>query len=705
MYRSKNYYYFLKKVIPRWMQIYIRRKLMQRKMHLYHDIWPINANTSTPPDNWQGWPDGNKFALVLTHDVETIKGVNKCRKVMNIEEALGFRSSFNFVAGDYEVPLELINEIKSRGFEVGLHGLHHNGNLFRSRKVFSEHANQINQFSRKWGAVGFRSPSMYHNLEWMHDLDVEYDASTFDTDPFEPQPDAAGTIFPFWVENNNGGKGYVELPYTLPQDFLLYILMQQNNTDIWKTKLDWVVEQGGMALFITHPDYMNFNGNKLNEDEYSAEHYKEFLTHVKTKYQGQYWHVLPKDMAHFWSANYKSKRNITYKPKHICMLAYSFYESDNRIMRYADALAQRGDIVDVIALKSQDTTQYEKIKNVNVYRIQKRMINEKHKITYLYRLTVFLLRSSLFISRRHFKHPYDLIHVHSVPDFEVFAALLPKLLGTKIILDIHDIVPEFYASKFSGGKDSLFFKVLVKIEQLSIKFSNHVIISNHLWYKTLINRSVDESKCTTVMNYPDESIFFKRPRTRKDNKFIMLYPGTLGWHQGLDTAIKAFAKIKDRVPEAEFHIYGRGTETDNLEKLIASLNLTDRVFLKDPMPIDQIAEVMANADLGVIPKKNDPFGGEAFSTKTLEFMSLGIPIVLSGTKIDQYYFNDSVVKFFIPDDVDDLAECMLAMTENKELRDTLRNNALHFVDDYRWSKKKNEYFDLVDSLINQHNDR
>ena len=181
----------------------------------------------------------------------------------------------------------------------------------------------------------------------------------------------------------------------------------------------------------------------------------------------------------------------------------------------------------------------------------------------------------------------------------------------------------------------------------------------------------------------------------------MLYPGTLGWHQGLDTAIKAFAKIKDRAPEAQFHIYGRGTENDNLEKLVVSLNLTDRVFIKDPMPIDQIAEVMANADLGVIPKKNDPFGGEAFSTKTLEFMSLGIPIVLSNTKIDQYYFNDSVVKFFMPDNVDDLAECMLTMIENRELRDTLRNNALRFIEEYRWSKRKNEYFDLVDSLIQQ----
>ena len=119
------------------------------------------------------------------------------------------------------------------------------------------------------------------------------------------------------------------------------------------------------------------------------------------------------------------------------------------------------------------------------------MINEKSKVTYLFKLILFLLSSAIFITKKHLQYPYDVVHVHSVPDFEVYAAVLPKLQGAGIILDIHDIVPEFYASKFSGGKGSFFFKALVKLEQLSIKFSNHVIISNHLWYKTLTSRSVD----------------------------------------------------------------------------------------------------------------------------------------------------------------------------------------------------------------------
>ena len=367
-------------------------------------------------------------------------------------------------------------------------------------------------------------------------------------------------------------------------------------------------------------------------------------------------------------------------------------------MRYAEALVKRGDSVDVIALGKEGTPRYEEIRGVKVYRIQKRMIDEKGKISYLLKLIAFLFNSLIFLTNRHLKNPYDLIHVHSVPDFEVFATIFPKLQGAKIILDIHDIVPEFYASKFKEKERSILFKALVMLERISSKYADHVIISNHLWEKTILSRSVERDKCTVLMNYPDESIFYRRPRDRNDDKFVMIYPGTLGWHQGLDIAIHAFAAIKDQAPEAEFHIYGRGREKKNLERLIVELGLENRVFVKEPVPIEQIARIMANADLGIIPKRNDPFGGEAFSTKIFEFMSMGVPVIVSETKIDKFYFNDSVLKFFNPDDANDLAQCMLSLRNDKALRDRLRENAQSFVEKYNWEKRKQEYLDLVDSL-------
>jgi len=294
-------YYYLKPIIPRCIQLCLRRMLVINNILLEcADIWPIDESSSKSLDPFLTWPNNKKFVVILTHDVDTNRGQEKCRDLMELEKTLGFRSSFNFVPERYSVDSRLRAQLVDKGFEVGVHGLNHDGKLYKSRQIFQERAIKINGYLKEWGAVGFRSPAMHHNLEWLHDLDIEYDASTFDTDPFEPQPDGVGTIFPFWVEGNNNQKGYVELPYTLPQDFTLFVLMKEKNIDIWKRKLDWIVEQGGMALLNTHPDYMNFGQGKMGLEEYPADYYEELLEYVKGRYEGRYWHVLPKEMARYW---------------------------------------------------------------------------------------------------------------------------------------------------------------------------------------------------------------------------------------------------------------------------------------------------------------------------------------------------------------------------------------------------------------------
>ncbi|MFO7606549.1 MAG: hypothetical protein R6W72_09655 [Desulfurivibrionaceae bacterium] len=290
-------YYNLKKYIPRKTQIFLRRQLVRGQRFRYGKVWPIDESAKAGPAAWPGWPERKKFALVLTHDVDTARGVGNCRKLMELESRLGFRSSFNFVPERYEVPAELRHELTANGFEVGVHGLNHDGTLYRSREIFRERAARINRYIEEWQAVGFRSPSMHHNLDWIHDLNIEYDASTFDTDPFEPQSDGVGTIFPFRVQNGSADNGYVELPYTLPQDFTLFVLMGQQDIDIWRKKLDWLANHRGMALVNVHPDYMNFTGKTNSLEEYPSRYYQQFLEYIKERYKGEYWHVLPREMA------------------------------------------------------------------------------------------------------------------------------------------------------------------------------------------------------------------------------------------------------------------------------------------------------------------------------------------------------------------------------------------------------------------------
>jgi peptidoglycan/xylan/chitin deacetylase (PgdA/CDA1 family) len=280
--------------------IYLRRRYISRQKSFYQDIWPIDEKAKLPPPGWNGWPDGKKFALILTHDVETEEGQEKCVQLADRETSLGFKSSFNFIAKQYKVSLDCQEYLKRRGFEVGLHGLYHNGDPFQSRKVFQEQVTEINYYLKEWDAVGFRCPSMYHNLDWIGELNVEYDSSTFDTDPFEPQPDGVGTIFPFWVRRSSSDESYLELPYTLPQDHTLFVIMREKTIDVWKKKLDWIANHGGMALLITHPDYMNCKKGRCKTGEYPMEFYEEFLAYIRYKYAGQYWHPLPKEIARFW---------------------------------------------------------------------------------------------------------------------------------------------------------------------------------------------------------------------------------------------------------------------------------------------------------------------------------------------------------------------------------------------------------------------
>jgi glycosyltransferase involved in cell wall biosynthesis len=383
----------------------------------------------------------------------------------------------------------------------------------------------------------------------------------------------------------------------------------------------------------------------------------------------------------------------------VCMLVYSFYESDNRVLRYARALVGRGDQVDVVALAS-DASQpaFEILDGVNIHRIQRRQRNEKSKYDYLYRLVKFCLKSSFYLGRLHWKRKYDLVHVHNVPDFLVFSAWFPKMTRAKIILDIHDILPEFFADKFRRPETSFTFRTLKLVEMASTRFADHVIISNHLWFEKITARSVPKNRCSVFINYVDREIFKDR-RTRNDGRFIMLYHGGLQRHQGLDVAIRAFAKISPQNPEAEFQIYGGGNLRPELQALAEELGLVGKVKFFESVSMQQVAGIVADADVGVVAKRADSFGNEAYSTKIMEYMAAGVPVIVSKTKIDSFYFNDSIVIFFESGNVDDLARAMHESIDNRDRREQLARNAGDYVSTNNWDVKKHEYLSLVDSLL------
>lgn len=391
------------------------------------------------------------------------------------------------------------------------------------------------------------------------------------------------------------------------------------------------------------------------------------------------------------------------RPIRACHVSYSFYETDNRVIRYAESLAARGDHVDVFALRQRGQPLRSVRSGVNIHRIQRRNVTEKLAATYLLKTFLFLIKCFCLLCVKSVRRPYDIVHVHNIPDFLVFAALAPKLRGAAVILDIHDIVPELYAGKFGTRDKSLIYRTLKLTEYLSCSFANHVIVSNHLWQAKLIDRSVPANKCTSILNYPNLELFTPRLDARTaDGRFVFLYPGTLNHHQGLDIAVEAFGKAADAMPGAEFHIYGEGPARNALERQIEILGLTGRVTISDRVPLHDVPKLMWSADAGVVPKRGGGFGDEAFSTKILEFMACGVPVILSKTKIDAHYFSDDLVRFVRPGEPADLASAMLDLFHRSlEDRSTLATAAMQFARANSWQCHEGDYMTIVSALTDE----
>lgn len=231
------------------------------------------------------WPQQKRFALVLTHDVETAQGQHHARAIADLEESLGFRSSFNFVPERYPLDHDLLRDLRARGFEVGVHGLNHDGRLFSSRQIFEQRAPRINHYLDEFETGAFRSPCTIRNPLWLQELDIEYDMSFFDTDPYEPISGGVMSIWPFML-----GR-FVELPYTLVQDYTLTRVLKETTPQIWLDKVEFIRRYHGMALINTHPDYL--------QNPVTGQVYHDFLRAIQPL-EREYWHALPGEVAAWW---------------------------------------------------------------------------------------------------------------------------------------------------------------------------------------------------------------------------------------------------------------------------------------------------------------------------------------------------------------------------------------------------------------------
>ena len=391
----------------------------------------------------------------------------------------------------------------------------------------------------------------------------------------------------------------------------------------------------------------------------------------------------------------------------VAMVTHSAYERDNRVMRVARALADRGDRVDVLALRTHPgLPASERLDGVRVHRILDRF--EKDAASPLAALRPLLRFTARAAWRLHAlaqaaegDGPFDLVHVHNVPDFLALAAWPARWRGARVILDLHDLVPEFYASRYASGERSPVVAALEACERLSASLADHVIVANDLWRERVVRRSVSAQACSVMLNHVDERVFRPQPRRRGfcEGGPLVLFPGGMQAHQGLDVAIRAFARLLAQRPDARLHLVGDGAEKPALQALVDSLGLQRAVRFFPPQPLQAIAARMAEADLGIVPKRADGFGNEAYSTKILEFMAVGVPVVVSRTRIDTHYFEPSEVRFFDSGDEAALAQAMAEVLGDEGLRVQLVEAGLARAARERWGAHRQRYFALVDALV------
>jgi len=647
-----------------------------------------------------------------------------------IESRLGFCSSFNFVAADYDVPLELRDYLKNQGFEIGIHGLHHEGNLFSSRKAFLEKADRINHYLQEWESVGFRTPSMYHNLEWIHHLNIEHDSSTFDTDPFEPQSDGVGTIFPFWVPGNSEQNGYVELPYTLPQDFLLFILMEEGSIAIWKNKLDWIAENGGMALLNTHPDYMNLDGTRFNCDEYPVRYYEEFLEYIKSKYEDQYWNPLAREISLFWKCEHKETTLSSlsrYGKKHrrinSLMLTESNFPHDPRVRQEAFKLVENGHGVSVIAIKGRGQSYCEEIKGVRVYRVPKIEIfkyGKQSKVSnlpqlqriivllkgmigycfeYLY-FTVACFFTSLLVL---LKDGFDVIHTHNPPDTLFAVPLFYKILGKKFIYDHHDLSPELFLEKYESGKITI-YKLLLRLEKISCKLADRIIATNESYKKIEIERcGVKEEDIYVLRNGPDlNEMIATEPIAgiRSRAKTILCYLGAINVQDGVDYLIQCLSKIVNQhhYEDVLLMVIGDGDYLFKIKELAAERGLMRYVlftgFIFDRAELNRY---LSTADIFVDAAPYSFLNDNSTFIKHMEYMVFQKPVISFALKESMFSLGDAGV-FIRPNDTQAMAKAILELAHDENRRKEYGIKAAERVKELTWDKVSIPLLQAYESL-------
>jgi glycosyltransferase involved in cell wall biosynthesis len=388
--------------------------------------------------------------------------------------------------------------------------------------------------------------------------------------------------------------------------------------------------------------------------------------------------------------------------KRVGLIVLSAYPFDPRPRRTADLLVRQGMSVDYICVADGTAPWREKTNGMNVFRVP---INHQRggKLGYAYQYSAFILASAAILAARSRRHRYDLIFVNNMPDILVVSALLPKIFGAKVILDLHDPMPELMMTIFDKDSGSKSVRLLKFLEKWSAARADRVLVPNVACRRLLASRSCPEDRIAVMMNSPDESIFPFRSacsQSASNNPFVVMYHGTLVERNGLDIAIEAFACLRKKLPLAQLHIYGKGTPF--LERVMQSArehDLQRNVLHFGQKPLEQIVDAIDACNVGLIPNRHNVFTHINTPTRIFEYLARGKPVIAPRTTGIQDYFDADSLFFFEAGNADDLARQIefVASHPVEALSVTERGQQVYKA--HAWSQEKQGIVTLIEELL------
>jgi glycosyltransferase involved in cell wall biosynthesis len=385
----------------------------------------------------------------------------------------------------------------------------------------------------------------------------------------------------------------------------------------------------------------------------------------------------------------------------ICMVVYSYYLRDPRVRREAEALSEAGHSVEVICLRDRGEEGRDRVTGVEIHRLPVGK-NRRGILRYLLEYVVFFVLATVYLSFLHLSRRFDIIHVHNMPDFLVFSGLVPWIFGAKVLLDVHDPMPELFISQHGLGQHHWLLRMIRLQEKISYSFPCLILTVNESMRERIIGLGVNPEEVVTVFNSPDTSLFKTKARGEEGDgrDFALVYTGTIAKRYGLDVAIRAVALLAGEMPDLKLVLAGEGTCLESLQELAARLGVQDRVEFRGRVPLDEVAGILVDCDAGLSPHRNDCFWDLYFSTKIFEFLTVGLPVISSRTRTIEAYLKESLF-YFEPEDVEGLADQVRLLRAKPELVKAKMSVAEEITSSLSWDKEKKKIQCLVSDLTSR----